>query len=135
VTNENKRDNARIELSAAADERDVARLLWQQGHAKQSVGRAYYAVFHTARALLMAEGLQSKTHSGVAYLIQTHFIHSQRIPARFSATLARLQGRREMSDYDAAAVFTLEQAEEALQEAEDFDTAARLWLRADDYEA
>jgi len=45
-----------------------ARLLAENGELEDAVSRAYYAMFHAARALLFSKGEKPKTHRGTISL-------------------------------------------------------------------
>lgn len=54
MTGENKRLNAEAELARADECLAEARLLFENGHQHGAASRAYYCVFHAARALLFS---------------------------------------------------------------------------------
>ncbi len=64
MTGENRIDNARAEAALGDDALRAAEALLALGLANDAVSRAYYAAFHYARALLLLEGLEPKTHRG-----------------------------------------------------------------------
>lgn len=92
------------------------------------VSRAYYAVFHHARALALAAGVEPKSHAGVAHLLNLHYVRTGELPADTSRMFAELQKYRESSDYDAAFVITPEHAARVLDDARTFVNIARAWL-------
>jgi len=73
VTEANRRDNARNEAALGDDALRAADALLGLGLPNDAVSRAYYAAFHYARALLLTEGLEPKTHRGVVDLLIEHF--------------------------------------------------------------
>jgi uncharacterized protein (UPF0332 family) len=52
-------------LVKAAEAIAAARILLENGQANFAAGRAYYAMFYVAEALLVEGGLRSRSHSGV----------------------------------------------------------------------
>ena len=48
-----------------------ARLMYEKGRYKNSLNRAYYAIFHAIRAVNALDGFDSSKHSGVT----AHFNH------------------------------------------------------------
>ena len=76
---------------------------------------------------------QSRTHGGVRNQLGQHFVHTGRIAPEVAGFLSQLQGLREQSDYDIAAVFNAAMAEEAIERAERFKEAALSVLRIAGY--
>lgn len=128
MTQENRRRNSLLEQERGWKSLSAAKVLLDQGFPEDSISRASAAAFHFARALLMEEGIQAKSHSGVRSQVSLHFVMSGRLKPEEVGKLARLQGLRELSDYDSAAVFNAEMAREALEEAEGFCRAVQEML-------
>jgi uncharacterized protein (UPF0332 family) len=105
VTDENRLANARAEIESARDALRVAEAALGMGIPRDAVSRTYYAAFHAARALLVLEGVEAKTHAGLAHLFNMHLIRTGRLEPRFNLLLARLFSYRQASDYGYA--FTL----------------------------
>jgi uncharacterized protein len=104
LTSENRLDNARAEALLGDDALRAAEALIALGLTNDAVSRAYYAAFHYARALLLLEGLEPKTHRGVISLLGQHFEVSGRLPAGRVSELAALQTFRGIADYDSQRV-------------------------------
>lgn len=94
-----------------------------------AASRAYYAVFHYARALVLAVGEEPRSHGGVAHLLSLHFVKTGILPANTSRLFSGLQNFREAADYDAAFVATAKDVSTALAEARTFIRNATRWLR------
>ncbi|MFB3908855.1 MAG: HEPN domain-containing protein [Candidatus Eisenbacteria bacterium] len=106
-------------------------MLHASGKAPGSTSRAYHAAFHAARALLLTLGLQPRSHEGVRHLLSPLFVRSGKLDPRLARALSSVARTREDADYDAAAVFTTADSEEALRAAEQFRAAARAILQVD----
>lgn len=87
--------------------------------------------FHYARALLLTEGLEPKTHRGVIDLLLEKFEATGRLAAEVTSALARLQTFRGLADYDARQRLTIDRAREEVRSAERFVTASVGWLRSE----
>ena len=59
----------------------------------------YYAVFHAVTALLIKNGLHAGSHQGVSVLFNKHFVKENLIDEKYGRLLARLENKREKSDY------------------------------------
>lgn len=99
MTHENSLSNARRELAIAEDALRVARAALALGIVRDALSRAYYAVFHGVRALLLLDGLEPKTHSGVGRLFGDQWVRTGRVPSSWTLTFTRLQAYRAASDY------------------------------------
>lgn len=64
-----------------------------------SISASYYVIFHSARALLAAEGIITQKHSGVIHLFAEHFIKSGIVDKSFSKVISSAFKLRNESDY------------------------------------
>ncbi len=133
MTETHRRENITRELVRAERALRASRHLVDLELTEDAISRAYYGMLHCARALLLSEGLEPRTHSGVAHEIYVHFVRSARLTPEVAACLRRLQADREQADYDSASVFTTAQAQYALQESEEFRQACLELLRDSGY--
>lgn len=120
MTDESKKFNIAQEVSKARQRLAHARLLHEARGYDTAVSQAYYAAFHFARALLLVEGLEARTHSGLIHLINVHFVRTGLVPPQDVRLLGNLESQRTVADYDAASVFTEDMADEAIASAESF---------------
>jgi uncharacterized protein (UPF0332 family) len=120
VTPQNRQQNARDELQRSEEALRAADELLRLGLHNDSVSRAYYAAYHCARAVLFTRELESKTHRGVNQLLGLHWVRPGALPMEATALLARLEDRRECSDYAAGLRFGADEAAESAQQARAF---------------
>lgn len=120
MTEENKRRNIGLEVDRGQRELGSAERERAVGNHDIAVARAYYAAMHYARALLLIEGLQAKTHGGTTHLLHANFVRTGRFPPEIAEHLSTLEARRLNADYDVAAVFTEAMSERAVVEARAF---------------
>ncbi len=133
MTEENKKHNIGQEVAEAENRLAMAELVFQGSGQKTATTLAYYGAFHYARALILMEGLESKTHSGVFSLLNLHFVRSGRLSPELAKVLRDLQNDREAAEYDVASVFTPDMAREAITDARRFADTAREILRTAGY--
>jgi uncharacterized protein (UPF0332 family) len=129
VTDDNRRRNIGVELARAADALRAAKALVALGLGNDAVSRAYYAVFHYVRALLLTRGVEPKTHAGAVHLLNVEFVRTGLLASSHNRLLAGLQRSRELADYDAAVTFSTEDAVAEVAEAERFMAAADALLQ------
>lgn len=120
MTEENKLANAALERAHGVTALQEARHLLAAGFARGAVNRAYYAAFHAARALLMAQGIQARSHDGLRRMLALHFVRTGRMNPDTAEILSRLATKREDSDYASDLPVSRIQAEEAVAQAESF---------------
>lgn len=120
MTVPNRRENLELELSRSEECWRAALGLRDMGLFADAVSRAYYSILHCARAVLLTEGLESRTHSGVITLFNLHFVRKGKITSQTTRALTQLQGERETADYDVTACYALEEVVEILGRVEDF---------------
>jgi uncharacterized protein (UPF0332 family) len=108
----------------------AAEALLALGLTNDAVSRAYYAAFHYARALLLLEGLEPKTHRGVVALLGSHFEVTGRLEPGRVSELAALQTFRSIADYDSRDRLSVARAEAQVSTARGFIGAAQAILAA-----
>lgn len=89
-----------------------------------AAGRAYYAMFYTAEALLNEKDLRFRKHAGVHAAFGEHFAKTQQLDPKFHRWLLDAFDKRVQGDYGVEELVTsgdvqrmIEQAREFLQEA------------------
>ena len=107
---------ARGKLEAVAS--DIAAGRWDD-----AVSRAYYAMYHAARAALLREHQDPRTHRGLVLLIHRHLVSSGRLSSELGAALARVRDLREYGDYEALVQIGEDEAEAAAHDAQAFVAA------------
>lgn len=70
------------------------------GFAGIAVGRAYYAFFYAASALLLTKGLSRSKHSGVISSFRQHFVKTGAFGPDLSDAYGKAMESRESADYD-----------------------------------
>jgi len=99
VTDENKRTNIASELARAAECLRAAAVLVEAGLLHDAESRLYYAAYHAAVAVLLTEGVEPRSHAGVASLLGLHFVKPRRLDPGDARLFARLQKYRIEADY------------------------------------
>lgn len=97
---------------------------------EDAVSRAYYAVFHAACALLASIGRTVRTHDGLRAAIALHFVKPGHLDAKYSRLLARTAADCNDADYAAITTFRAEDAEQSVQQAEEFVAEVARYLAA-----
>ena len=88
------------ELKAAQDDLKVASESLKGGHEKWATVQAYYAMFHTARALLYSKGYREKSHYCLIVAMKALFVAEGLLDVTFVEAFSLAKGLRENADYD-----------------------------------
>lgn len=113
---------------------EAARTLLKANLFRDSISRAYYAVFHAAVTVLLSQGLEAKSHRGVNALFSLHFVQTGKIDRKHLRLLSKTQKFREEADYNAEIDFNQADAEETLKDAEIFCLEMSHFLQKEGYE-
>ncbi len=85
-----------------------------------AVNRAYYAVFHSIKAVELLDNYDSKKHSGLIAHFRQEYIKTGIIDVKYSDMIQELSQFRNDSDYNILAVITLSDAQEQYGNAKEF---------------
>ena len=99
MTDDNKRANIAAELGRSDESLRAAVVLLEAGLLHDAESRLYYSAYHAAVALLLTQGLEPRSHTGVANLLGLHFVKTGRLNAGDARLFARLQKYRVEADY------------------------------------
>jgi len=109
-----------LRLSQAKQCLVSAEALLQINDERGAVNRAYYAVFHAIRSVLILEGKDFAKHSGVISYFRKEYIKTGVFSADISDTITDLFNSRSSSDYDDHFDFSKDEVVELLKESADF---------------
>ena len=98
------------------------------GHVEAAAGRAYYAMFYVAEALLNERGLRFRKHGGVHAAFGEHFAKTGLLDPRFHRRLLAAFNKRIAADYGVDVEVNAREVEEMLAQAREFLQAAREFL-------
>lgn len=113
-------DLARYRLEKARNCLSVAELSLNSGFYADSANRSYYAVFHSARAVMALDGADRKKHSGVISYFQENYIRTKIFDAELSEIIQDAFQVRQTSDYQDFFVIGRDDAEKQLADARRF---------------
>jgi len=67
---------------------------------RTAANRLYYACYYAVTALLINDGHEALTHSGVKTLLGLHYLNTGKIEMRFGKMYRQLFGLRQTGDYE-----------------------------------
>ncbi len=106
----------------------AAETLLREGEADFAVGRAYYAMFYIAEALLGARGLRFRKHSSVHSAFGKRFIKTSLLDSKYHRWLIDAFDTMIKGDYGVEAVITDAEATRMIKQAHEFLQAGRRYL-------
>lgn len=115
-------------LQKAGRSLQVAERLTKSGDAEFAVGRAYYAMFYSAEALLNEKGLRFRRHAGVHGAFAEHFVKTGLLDKRYHRWLLAAFSKRITGDYGIETELISEDASLLIGQAREFLEAAKQFL-------
>jgi uncharacterized protein (UPF0332 family) len=107
-----------------------AEILAEIGDFDSAVSRLYYAMFHTAQALLETLGHTYSSHRAVISAYGQHFAKTGLLDAQFHKTLVDAFNQRQLGDYRVDSGLDSGDVELLLTSARAFLAEAEKWLAA-----
>ena len=95
-----QKDYAKYRMERAREDLDAAHLLFDAGNYRIANNRAYYAIFHAMRAVLVFDNFDSSKHSGVIAEFRRRYIKEGIFPTEISKMIGSAFTIRNASDYD-----------------------------------
>ncbi len=105
-----------------------ARLMYEKGRYKNSLNRAYYAIFHAIRAVNALDGFDSSKHSGVTAHFNQTYVKRAVFPKELSKIIRTASENREKADYLDFFIASKSEAERQIQRAESFIETVKPYL-------
>lgn len=120
---------AKYRIDTARETLNVAKECLENKHYKDSINRSYYASFYAARAILALERIDFKRHKDVIAYFNKNYVATGIFEKDIGRKLARLQQKREQSDYDDFFIASKEEAQKQYNNAENIISAIIEYLR------
>ena len=116
-------------LKLAESKLKVAKLLFRHSEYRDAISRAYYAMFHGAKAFLLQHGQDPVSHKGVRVLLHQFCAKGQELEPAFAQMLSTVQEGRIEAEYDEMSHIGSKDARQALELAETFVKKIKKLLR------
>ncbi len=118
-----------LRMRLARDKLGIAQELLGNQHFNDAISKAYYAMFYASKAILLALGEDPHKHEGVVNLFGKRVAKVGLSDPRYGRALASAERMRIDADYNEQYFATLEEARNALREAENFVDEAQETLK------
>lgn len=116
-------------LKKAQKKLGTAKKLLELKEYEDAVSRAYYCIFHAAKAALASENLFPKTHEGTLREFGLHFVKEKKLPRKLGVIFSDAKSLRETADYALRPVLGSEDAEWVVEAAERFLKSVSEYLK------
>ena len=116
-------------LEKAARAIEAAKILLKTGSADFATGRAYYAMFYIAEALLLRKGLSYSKHSAVHASFGKIYAKEGIVDPKFHRWLLDAFDQRIIGDYGVEAIITQQDVELMMDHAKEFLATAQRILQ------
>lgn len=122
------KEHTRKLLDKAIDAIEAAEILVDHEKSNVAAGRAYYAMFYIAEALLNEKGLKFSKHSGVHAAFGEQFAKTKEMDAKFHRWLIDAFDKRLAGDYGVETDIETDIAAHMINQAQEFLEAALRYL-------
>ena len=126
--NEGIKEYVRRELKKAEQSLKAAQNLLADGLYDDAVSRAYYAVFHSARAALKIKGIETVSHKGLISQFALHLVKADEVEEEYGDILRQIKEDRETGDYEPLVTFGSDEATQLVSSAGRFLAKMREWI-------
>lgn len=115
---------ARAHMVKARSKLEAAKRLFSDGFFEDAVSRAYYSMYHAAKACLILEDSSPRTHAGVISEFGRLFVVTGKVESSLGKALSAAKEDLEDSDYEVYSKINSKEVKKVLKEAEDFINVA-----------
>lgn len=117
---DNRSELMKYRLKMAKERLHSSKVLLDDGCYKDSIGRSYYAMFTSVRALLAMEGQDFSKHAGVIAYFQKEFIKTGKFDKKYSKYISQAFQIRNNTDYADFFIVSAQDAKEQYEKAKEF---------------
>ena len=115
---DNRIDYSKYRFEKAKEDLETAKQNFNDGYYSAANNRAYYAVFHAIRSILILDRFDSKKHSGVISKFRETYVKTGIFPAKVSDAIKETFEVRQDSDYGDMYEATSEETKQQIKNAE-----------------
>lgn len=115
-----RQEYVKLRLKLAGDKITAAKILLENHQYRDTVSRAYYAIYYAAKALLLHHGQDPHSHKGVDILFRKFCAAHKRPEIAFAKMFSLMREMRLNADYKEKINIGGEDAQEAIDMAKSF---------------
>ncbi len=121
-------DLAKFRIDKALQCLNDAKLILNSGSLTAAANRSYYAIFHSARAILALDNIDRKRHSGVISYFQEHYVKTKIFDKMYSHIIQSAFEIRQEADYEDFFVIAREDVVRQIENAEKFYNEVKRYI-------
>lgn len=115
MQDDRRNDLCKYRIQNALESLEVAEDCFGKSHYKDAINRSYYAAFYAIKAVLALEERDFKRHKDVVAYFNKTYVATDVFTKEIGRKIARLQQKREKSDYDDFYIASKEETIEQLE--------------------
>lgn len=127
LTDEQRRDIVRYRMESAENTLAEVETHRANGFYNTAVNRLYYACYYAATAILIANGIEVKSHDGVRMNLGKHIVQEGILSPELGRYFSRLFSKRSTGDYDDFFNHNIETVDELMPDAKLFIQTIKDW--------
>ena len=113
-------DEIEKHLAVAEESLNEAKILLENGLYRGAISRAYYSMFHSAKALLLTKNISPRKHSGIVRALGLEFVSRGYLEEVYAKSYKYAFDMRQKADYGVEFVVSKETAKDLVENAELF---------------
>ena len=128
---ERARELSKYRFETSLEALSDAKIMYENERYKNTLNRAYYAIFHAIRAVNALSGFDSSKHSGVIAYFNQIYVKEGVFTKELSKIIRMASENREKADYLDFFIASKEEAERQILRAEEFVDAIKMYLESE----
>lgn len=128
---ERARELSKYRFETSLEALSDAKIMYENERYKNTLNRAYYAIFHAIRAVNALSGFDSSKHSGVIAYFNQNYVKEGVFSKELSKIIRMASENREKADYLDFFIALKEEAERQILRAEEFVDAIKMYLESE----
>lgn len=128
---ERARELSKYRFETSLEALSDAKIMYENERYKNTLNRAYYAIFHAIRAVNALSGFDSSKHSGVIAYFNQNYVKEGVFSKELSKIIRMASENREKADYLDFFIASKEEAERQILRAEEFVDAIKMYLESE----
>ncbi|MGP1613441.1 MAG: HEPN domain-containing protein [Catonella sp.] len=125
---ERARELSKYRFETSLEALSDAKLMYENERYKNTLNRAYYAIFHAIRAVNALRGFDSSKHSGVIAYFNQNYVKEGIFSKELSKIIRMASENREKADYLDFFIASKGEAERQIVRAEEFINVIKTYL-------
>ena len=125
---ERARELSKYRFETSLEALSDAKIMYENERYKNTLNRAYYAIFHATRAVNALSGFDSSKHSGVIAYFNQNYVRDGVFSKELSKIIKMASENREKADYLDFFIASKEEAERQILRAKEFIDVIKIYL-------